>query len=153
MLRPGRGGVSRLVRLGRDELGAARRALRGAGLPSGDIGDDAVAFFRLDDAAGPLGWAALERHGDAALLRSVIILEDRRGRGAGAELVGRLVRLAGDEGVRHLWLLTETAAPFFAGLGFSKAPREEAPAAIRRTSEFRELCPASAECMTMALAR
>ncbi len=139
-----------LVRLGGGELAEVRLALRDAGLPFDDLGE-APAFFRLEDAAGPLGWAALERHGGEALLRSVVIVNERRGAGAGTELVGRILRAAAGDGVRRLWLLTETASPFFAGLGFERAERSEAPEAIRQTSEFANVCPASAECMKLTL--
>ena len=138
-----------LVRLGFGEVGEVRQALRASGLPD-ELGAGA-AVYRLEDAAGTLGWAALERSGEAALLRSVLIVEYRRGEGAGTDLLGRIVGAARADGVRRLWLLTETAAPFFAGLGFVRADRESAPAAIRAGAEFARLCPASAECMTMAV--
>lgn len=139
-----------LVSLDGAELDAVKAALRAARLPVEDLGEGAT-FYRLDDEAGVLGWAALERRGEDALLRSVLIVEDRRGLGAGRDLIGRVVGAAGAEGVRRLWLLTESAAPFFAGLGFVRADRGQAPAAIRATAEFARICPASATCMTMAV--
>jgi len=140
-----------LVRLDRDGLGEAAEALRRAGLPFEDLDGPALEVFRLDGEAGPLGWAALERHGADALLRSVVVAEARRGTGAGGELVARVARRAAGEGVERLWLLTETAAPFFAGLGFAPITRGEAPEPIRRTGEFSGLCPDAAVCMTKRL--
>lgn len=154
MLRAGRGRVSRrLVRLGRDRPAGLNSALRAAGLPADDIRPDVAAFFQLEEAGEALGWAALERHGDDALLRSVLVAPAHRRGGIGKDLVGRVAGEAAAAGIVRLWLLTEGAAPFFAKLGFVIARREDAPEAIRQTSEFAGVCPGSAACMTLALAR
>ena len=100
-----------------------------------------------------LGWAALEQYGPDALLRSVLTVPDRRNGGVGTMLVKRVSAAAADQGVERLWLLTETAAPFFARLGFAETQRANAPASMQETTEFRSVCPASATCMTMMLAR
>jgi N-acetylglutamate synthase-like GNAT family acetyltransferase len=139
-----------LARLESADLDAVRAALTEARLPASDIGESTT-FYRLDDETGVLGWAALERHGAHALLRSVLIAPRRRGTGAGRDLIERIAGVAASEGIRRLWLLTESAAPFFARLGFVPAERATAPAAIAATSEFALTCPASATCMTMAL--
>lgn len=139
------------VRLDGDTLGQARRALAEAGLPTADLDAGIATFFRLDDERGPLGWGAFELCGRDALLRSVVVAADRRGAGAGSELVARLLRAAAEAGARRAWLLTETVAGFFTGLGFVRKERADAPEAIRRTAEFARLCPASAQCMVRDL--
>ena len=48
-------------------------------------------------------------------------------------------------------LLTTTAASFFAKRGYRPLARDEAPAAVRATAEFRSICPASATCMGKSL--
>lgn len=141
-----------LTRLSAEGLAEVAEALRVAGLPTEDLDCSRMTFFRLADDQGALGWAALERHGPDALLRSVLTVADRRSRGIGSNLVRRVSDLAAGEGVERLWLLTETAAPFFAKLGFAEAERANAPEAMRETSEFRSVCPASATCMTLTLA-
>lgn len=140
-------------RLAAGDLEEVIAALRAAELPTDDISEARTTFFRLADSKDSLGWAALERSGADALLRSVLTVENRRHSGLGSELVRRIARTAAEEGIERLWLLTETAAPFFAKLGFVEARRDHAPATIRDTSEFRSVCPASAICMTMALGR
>lgn len=141
-----------LVRIGEGaQLGDLRDALVQAGLPADDLNPAITAFYRLDEAGRPLGWAALELYGSEALLRSVLVRDERRGSGVGTELVTRVMRAASAEGVRRLWLLTETAAPFFAGLGFALAERGSAPGPISQSSEFRDVCPASADCMCLDL--
>jgi amino-acid N-acetyltransferase len=138
-----------------DAVAAASLAgwVRAAGLPAEDLDGSRMTFFGLADEQGALGWAALERHGPDALLRSVLTVADRRSSGIGSSLVRRVSALAADEGVERLWLLTETAAPFFKKLGFAETERASAPAAMLQTTEFRDVCPASATCMTLTLVR
>jgi hypothetical protein len=55
------------------------------------------------------------------------------------------------------YLLTTSAADFFAHLGYKRVDRGEAPENIRATSEFSQLCPVSSVLMlkemSMATAR
>lgn len=139
-----------LVRINGAASAAMTQALHGAALPIDDL-DDALACYELCDGLDLLGWAALDRRGADALLRSVVIPPAGRGLGIGSDLITRLMDIAAGEGIERLWLLTETAEPFFARLGFARVPRESAPAPIRETSEFRTVCPASAACMTRRL--
>lgn len=60
---------------------------------------------------------------------------------------------ARSHGVQQLCLLTTTAERFFERLGYERADREAAPTAIRGTSEFTSLCPASAAFMRKRLGR
>lgn len=96
-----------------------------------------------------VGAAGLEAAGPDRLLRSLVVAPRERGRGTGEALVARLLRDARDAGVRHLWLLTETAAGFFPRFGFRPAPRAGAPSALQALAEFAHACPATA----VALAR
>jgi amino-acid N-acetyltransferase len=98
-----------------------------------------------------LGVAATERYGDLALLRSVAVHAPARGQGLGRVLVERALADARDAGAREAWLLTETAESFFAGIGWARADRAGAPAAIRATVEFTSACPATAIAMHRAL--
>lgn len=139
----------RLLELAPSELPALAAALAAAGLPDGDLAEPGRRFYRLDDGGRTLGWAGLEIDGSEALLRSVVVPD--RGRGTGRDLVARVVDAARADGIERLWLLTTTAAPFFAKLGFAEAARDAAPAAIRATREFRDICPASACLMVRRL--
>lgn len=142
-----------LRRLDAAGLDPLRARLRAAGLPADDLDGARMHVFALEDAAGALAWAALETTQGDALLRSVLVLPDRRAKGVGADLVRHIAAEAASRGIARLWLLTETAAPFFGRHGFRAVERAAAPAAIRQTSEFRAICPASATCMVRDLAR
>ena len=90
-----------------------------------------------------VGAGAIEMHGSTGLLRSVVVDPDVRGQGVGQRIVNQLLASANED----VYLLTETAESFFVRLGFEPISREEAPADIRASEEFRCLCPESAAFM------
>lgn len=120
-------------------------ALSAEGLPVSDLGADHQRMWRGVGEGETIGYGGIEFYGDDALLRSVVILPDHKGRGHGAALVSRIVAEAG---VEELWLLTNTAAAFFSRLGWTVRDRADAPSAIAAAAEFASLCPASATCMS-----
>ena len=138
----------------RPELDAAQRLLGDAGLPVTDLTpalmDD---FIGLRDGSRWTGLVGIERFGEVALLRSLVVTPECRGRGQGRRLLDAAEAHARACSVRTLYLLTETAADFFAATGYDPTEREAAPEAIRSSSEFSDLCPASAVLMSKALAR
>lgn len=133
------------------ERAALQRALAAEGLPTDDIDAPGRTFFRLVHDGATAGYAGLEIRGLAALVRSVVILPERRGRGAGLAAVRELIATARARGLTDLWLLTLSAADFFAKVGFERADRATAPPAIASTQEFKVLCPAAAVCMRLRL--
>jgi amino-acid N-acetyltransferase len=103
------------------------------------------------DGAKLVGVVGLEPCGRSALLRSLAVASDCRGRSLGRGLVSKMVSYARLLGFEQLYLLTIDAEPYFAALGFKRAERREAPAEIQATSQFRSLCPKTAVCMTRGL--
>jgi N-acetylglutamate synthase-like GNAT family acetyltransferase len=127
----------------REMYGRVSAALEESGLSTAGLDDPDVALFGMSDYRGLIGFAGMQGRGSDRLLRSLVILPHRRGEGLGRELVDRLeVRAVLD--AKRLHLLTESAAPFFRGLGFRDADRTAAPPEIAGTDQFRSLCPASA---------
>jgi len=94
-----------------------------------------------------VGTVALEPYGRAALLRSLAVAPDGRGRSLGRKLCARIVSQARLLGVEELYLLTTDAERYFATLGFRRIERSETPAQIQATAQFHSLCPKSAVCM------
>ena len=84
--------------------------------------------------------AAIERYGDAGLLRSVVVTAERRGEGLGREIVAVAEALARADGIRELYLLTETASDWFPRLGYEVVERAIASAAVGRSIEFTTVC-------------
>jgi amino-acid N-acetyltransferase len=112
-------------------------------LPVDDLDEEKLlfAFFFQDVFAGCGG---LEIFGENALIRSVALREDLRGKGMGALIYEQLEQIAKDKGCQKLFLLTTTAESFFQHAGFLKADRDLAPIDIRNTQEFSTICPSSA---------
>jgi len=140
-----------LRRAGAEEMDALRAALVEAELPVDDISEPGRLFFRLDGKADFVAWAGLELHRSDALVRSVVIGAQERGTGRGTRLVRELIDEARRLGISRLWLLTTSAASFFARFGFKEVSRDVVPAVIRGTREFRDICPTSATCMSLSL--
>jgi amino-acid N-acetyltransferase len=142
----------RLAISARPPLEAAVRLLAAAKLPTEDLtAAHCENFFYAGPAADPTGLVGLEVYDDVALLRSLVVVPDRRGAGEGSELLRHAEEQARARGVRSLFILTTTAEEFFARHGYQRAPRESAPEAIRATREFAGICPASSAFMVRHL--
>ena len=131
-----------------DEVAAL---LRASGLPSDDAGAPQVQLLGCRRSRRLAGVVGLELYGSVGLLRSLAVADSSRGRGLGQALVAHAEKVAARSGVRTLYLLTTTAADFFSRLGYARAPRESAPAAIAATTQFTGVCPASAAFLSKSL--
>jgi amino-acid N-acetyltransferase len=99
-----------------------------------------------------VGSAALEMYGTAALLRSVAVDQTRRGQGLGQKLTQAALKLARQQGVIDIYLLTETAADFFPRFGFQPVSRSQVDPALLDSVEFTTpCCQASALVMRASL--
>jgi amino-acid N-acetyltransferase len=132
----------------RPALESVVKLLAAAQLPTEDLtAAHCDNFFFAGPATAPTGLVGLEVYGEVALLRSLVVASDRRGRGEGHELLKHAEERARAAGVRSLYLLTTTAEGFFARHGYQRVPRDSVPAAIGATREFAGICPASSACM------
>jgi amino-acid N-acetyltransferase len=145
--------MSRPLTIGsRPSLGAAVKLLAAAQLPTEDLtAGHCEHFFFSGSPSEPTGLVGLELFGNVALLRSLVVAPETRGTGQGAALLKHAENHARAEGVRTLYLLTTTAESFFAKHGYQRSARESAPAAIRATREFADICPASSAFMMRRL--
>jgi amino-acid N-acetyltransferase len=141
----------RMRQLSSAEIPELSRFLSEARLPVEDLTFPDRMFFRFDRAGELLGFGGIEGNGRDRLLRSLILVESRRGRGDGRRVLAMLEHVALTDGVRRLHLLTDTASMFFSANGYRAAPRSEAPETISSSDEFTSLCPASAVYMVKDL--
>lgn len=116
-----------------------RLALGAAQLPTDDLGAPDQIFFSLSDDEGLIGFIGLEGNGADRLLRSLVVLPTRRGKGYGTMLVERLEGVA-EGAVERLHLLTSGTGEFFRRLGYADADRDAAPMFIVATAQFTSLC-------------
>ena len=127
-----------------DRADLAAPGLRGlvhdAGLPLDGLGDVPTDVFAAHDRDLLVGVAALEHHGRHGLLRSVAVRAGRRGEGIGTALVAAVERHARAAGVDGLYLLTDTAAAFFAERGYEVIARSSGPAPVMASVEWATAC-------------
>lgn len=142
----------RIERASPSDLPAVGTLLAEAGLPLDGVASAFETGVVAREGGAIVGGAAVERYGEAGLLRSVVVVPERRGTGLGHELVAAAERLARDEGVAALYLLTETAIDWFPRLGYVVIPRDEAAAAVGSSVEFTTACAVSAVAMRRDLA-
>jgi amino-acid N-acetyltransferase len=130
------------------DLASVCNLLSAAALPTEDLTEESLRLFCVvRDQEEVVGAVGLERHGDCALLRSLVIAPGSRGRGLGMQLTEAAEARAQELGLSAVYLLTTTAAEFFASRGFRAVMRSEVPAGIRATTEFASLCPSTAVVM------
>jgi amino-acid N-acetyltransferase len=125
--------------------------LAAVNLPTEGVKKNIDGFVVYEEGSDILAAGGLERHGKVALLRSVVVDESLRGKGLGTLICDCLERVARDERVHAIYLLTESAASFFCARGYEVIHRSEAPGEIKDTEEFTDLCPASAVLMRLVV--
>jgi amino-acid N-acetyltransferase len=121
-------------------------------LPASDLKIEQAVFVGYYDSADKLvGSGGVEFYGKTALLRSIAVDEKFRGQQLGKTIVEDIITKAKDAKINELYLLTETAHTYFLKKGFQDVSREVVPDIIRQTTEFAEVCPASAVVMKLTL--
>jgi amino-acid N-acetyltransferase len=133
-------------------LPAAVALLSSVGLPTSDLTEAHLEhFFYCGSAAALSGLVGVEICRPYALLRSLVVIPAFRSCGLGRALVDHAESHARAEGAQSLFLLTTTAESFFHRHGYAPAERANAPAEIRGTREFADICPASSAFMVKRL--
>jgi amino-acid N-acetyltransferase len=139
------------VRVQPADLPAVAALLERVGLDPAGLGGPNVRAFAVGDASAPAASVAVELEGEAALVRSLAVRPDLRGQGLGGELLEHALEQARQEGAAEAFLLTETAAPFFAGRGWTPVSRDVVDARFPESEQVRRVCPASATAMKRGL--
>src|SRR5688500_7628795 len=134
------------------DLGAARSLLQRAGLPVSGVDEQFGSGYAVAESDGAVvGVIGIERHGNYGLLRSAAIEPEWRGQGIGEALTRNRLAWATAVGIDEVYLLTETASDWFPRFGFVRVDRAAVPPEVAASSEFSELCPASAVSMRLDL--
>jgi N-acetylglutamate synthase-like GNAT family acetyltransferase/SAM-dependent methyltransferase len=134
------------------DLEAVEALLTAAELPVDGVADqfeDGYVVSSADDEI--VGAAGLEVFGGYGLLRSVVVAPEWRGRGIAESLIRDRVEWGAARGLRAVYLLTTTAESYFEKRGFASVERDIVPDAVRRSSEFMDICPTTAVAMELRL--
>jgi amino-acid N-acetyltransferase len=137
-------GELKLRHAGGEDLPAVLQLLRECHLPTDDVSAIVEDFWIAQSGSDLVGIIALECFGQVGLLRSLAVMPRYRSHGAAQVLCDRIIQDARDRAVADLYLLTTDADAYFDRHGFAVIDRDEAPAAIKSTQQFAELCPDSA---------
>ena len=119
------------------DLAMVRAMLSGAGMISEGIEWAPSCWLASYFGAEVVGVIGVEPSLDAALLRSLYVVENMRRRGIGAELVAAARKAAHTRGARSLYLFSTDAGDFFTRLGFIEAPVAQLVAALSSTPEVK----------------
>jgi N-acetylglutamate synthase-like GNAT family acetyltransferase len=104
------------------DLEIVRAILSDAGMNTEGLEWPAACYLVAYFGTQPVGVIGVEPALDAALIRSVYVVDAMRGRGIGAALVASARKAAHTRGARSLYLFTTAAGDFFKGFGFVEVP-------------------------------
>jgi amino-acid N-acetyltransferase len=130
---------------------AFRSLLKASALPADDLNfhkDLLVGYFEGNVLVGTGG---LEVYGQYGLLRSLSVKLGIRGKSVGTNITEYLIDEARRRKLKAIYLLTETARGFFLKRGFTDIPRDSVPEPLKASSEFSQVCPATASAMVLEL--
>ncbi|WP_432537402.1 GNAT family N-acetyltransferase [Kineococcus arenarius] len=117
-----------LVRMAPGDVPDLLDFLTRADLTLSGLDDPGLRLWLLRDDTGAVRGSTgyeLSPDGSHALIRSVAVEKDLRGRGTGQALARWALEQAGAEGAQHAWLFSRRSGPFWQRLGFSAADRDE----------------------------
>jgi amino-acid N-acetyltransferase len=133
------------------DLDQIKSLLDSASLPTLGVDEHIETFLVAREGRELVGAIGMEDYGEMALLRSAVVVSDKRNAGIGTMLYNALIERARSRGVRKLVLLTNTADRYFARKGFRVVDRNTVQGPVTQSIEFTEACPSHAFCMEMDL--
>jgi amino-acid N-acetyltransferase len=126
--------------------------LRENSLPYSDVTLKPPQLFMIYQQGAPLlGVGGLEIYEGVALLRSLCVAEAIRSQGIGKQILTGLLQVAREKLIHHVFLLTTTAPAYFKKFGFVAMNRADVPPPIQASAEFTDLCPGTAQCLSITL--
>ena len=140
-----------IVKAGNDQRPLVIALLQTEKLPVDDLPATLDNFFIALYDGKVIGAIGMELYRPYALLRSMIVSREHRNKNIAAALIEQLEHNCETQQIKTIYLLTETAADYFARKGYRKITREEVPDAVKASSEFSHVCPVSAIVMKKEL--
>ena len=117
------------------DLASVARMLAAAGMSIGGVEAPGACYLTAQIGEEPAGVVGIEVRVDAALIRSLMVIEARRRRGIGAALVAAARIAAHTRGARMLYAIgsASDAAGYFARFGFAPTAADEMLSALAGT--------------------
>jgi len=123
--------------MAKNHFAAVQRLLAENNLPLDGLEDSLEHALVATHNGVIIGTLTMERYGVAGLLRSFVVARGWRGRGVGTALGKALLKQAAAAGIHEVYLLTTTIEEMAAHFGFHHIQREDVPAAVHESVEFR----------------
>ncbi|MDJ1470459.1 arsenic resistance N-acetyltransferase ArsN2 [Cytophagaceae bacterium NT2B1] len=141
--------ILEIKRIESGDLENITQLLTDAHLPISDLPSGLPHFFKaIPDKGGQIaGIVGLELYGPYALLRSLVVDSSFTNKKIGYQLVQHAQKYASEQGVKELYLITNTAEGYFERLGYNRVERNVVPKEIQETQQFQGVCPSSATVM------
>lgn len=139
--------MAEVFNLSQDEQDSLQELLKSEKLCYNDITETGVKLYGVKIKHVHVGYFGFEKFGENALFRSMLVQPDARKRGYGTLIWNEAKETFKEQGVRNVYLLTNTATDFFEKQGFEIIDRKTVPESIAKTTEFRDFCPDSSICM------
>lgn len=114
--------------------------LREVDLTLSGLDEPTVRLWTQRDADGAIVASTgyeMSADGRHALIRSVAVSPAHRSRGRGSALARFALEAAAEEGARNAWLFSRRSGPFWQGLGFAPADRDDLADALAHTHQVR----------------
>lgn len=118
-------------------------------LPYSDIQKIDIEFIVAKKDNEIIGCIGLEKFETEGMLRSFAVDDEFKNKGIGTEMYNRILSYSHQNNIKNMHLLTNTAKEYFLKAGFLVVDRDNAPEAIKGTSEFSGLCPVSSTYMVL----
>lgn len=133
------------------DLADIRSLLMACSLPLDGLAQHWRTFLIARAEGRPIGCGGAEAYPFAALIRSIAVAPEYRGRGVGRKLVRHLLDRLSARGLREFYLLTTDAEPYFQRRGFRRIEWDEVNPQILGSTQFQGACPRSATCMRLVM--
>lgn len=126
------------------DLGAIESLLQATALPLAGVREGLSTLLVAAADAVVVGCVGLELHADQALLRSLAVDSAWQRRGLGTDLVGAALARARQLEIDAVYLITVSAAAWFADRGAESISRAELPSALLASALLQGACPSTA---------
>ncbi|MGQ8336756.1 arsenic resistance N-acetyltransferase ArsN2 [Sunxiuqinia sp. A32] len=143
--------MNSVVSLNNSEIPKIKNLLSESNLPTEDLDHAPILFYGIKHDESLLAVGALETYGKNAIIRSFAVKNDQQNTGLGKLVISFLENKAKELGTEKLFLLTTTAESYFRKLNYLPTNRKTCPPEIQESSEFSNLCPAPASCLSKVL--
>lgn len=135
-----------------NDLAQVKQLLFSAGLPTVGVEANILHFLlAVNKANEPLAVIGMERSDSYGLLRSLVVTSASRKQGIGRALITAILSKAQSNGVKEVYLMTETAEKYLQRFGFVRVSRSEIPEPLLNKSALNSACSCRSTCMRLEL--